>query len=245
MGSFIDLHLHYLPGVDDGVPSLADAVTICRELKAMGYAKLVTTPHIRSHMFENRKAGLEQAFSGLRGEIEAAAGDASALPELALSAEHHCDALFLELFESDQLLPYPGARAILVEFPNESLPVAFDRLAFRLARKGLRPVIAHPERYVPLFKRTDAVDPLLDQEVGLQLDLMSLVGKYGRHARKAAERMLEEGAYTIAATDTHRVDDLARVAQALDLLYKLAGDEEAALLLGENPRRLLAGEPTL
>lgn len=241
MAGFIDLHLHYLPGVDDGVTTLADARTICRELKAMGYSRLVTTPHIRSRMFDNRKPDLERAFAAFVAEL----GSEAALPELGLSAEHHCDSVFLELFEAGELVPYPGGHALLVEFPNEALPVAFDRLAFRLARKGFKPVIAHPERYVPLFKRTDPVDPLLDQEVGLQLDLMSLVGKYGRSARKAAERMLEEGAYTIAATDTHRVEDLARVAEALTLLHKLVGDEEATLLLSENPRRLLAGEPTL
>ena len=241
MKSFIDLHLHFLPGVDDGVPTLEDALKVCRELKALGYARLVTTPHIRSGMFENRKAGLQEAFALLMTDV---AGDGS-LPTLELSAEHHCDSLFLDLLEAGELLPYPGGHAILVEFPNEALPVAFDRLAFRIARKGMKPIIAHPERYVPLFKRTDPVDHLLDQEVGLQLDLMSLVGKYGRAARKAAERMLEEGAYTIACTDTHRVEDLPRVAQALELLYKLAGDEEAEVLLAENPRRLLAGEPTL
>jgi len=241
VAGFIDLHLHYLPAVDDGVGTLADALKICRELKAMGYSQLVTTPHIRSGMFENRRAGLEQAFAALQAEL----GSDPLLPELALSAEHHCDALFLELFEAGTILPYPGGHALLLEFPNEAFPVAFDKLAYRLARKGLKSMIAHPERYVPLFKRTDAADPLLDQEVGLQLDMMSLVGKYGRSARKAAERMLDEGAYTIAATDTHRVEDLPRVAQSLELLHKLVGDDEATLLLAGNPRRLLAGEPTL
>ncbi|MDB4985302.1 MAG: putative tyrosine-phosphatase [Myxococcaceae bacterium] len=241
MASFIDLHLHFIPGVDDGVTTIEDSIKVCRELKALGYGRLVTTPHIRSGMFENRKAGLESAFAALRAQV----GDDPSLPELELSAEHHCDSLFLDLLEANELLPYPGGHALLVEFPNEAFPLAFDRLAFRIARKGMKPIIAHPERYVPLFKRTDAVDHLLDQEVGLQLDLMSLVGKYGRTARKAAERMLEEGAYTIAATDTHRVEDIARVAQAIELLYKLAGDEEAEVLLAENPRRLLAGEPTL
>jgi len=241
MGRFIDLHLHFVPGIDDGVPSLEDARTVCRGLKSLGFAKLVTTPHIRSGMFDNERAGLERAFLTLCSEL----GEDPALPELALSAEHHCDAHFLELLTEGGLVPYPGGRAILVEFPNEAIPVAFDRLAFRLGHKGLRAIIAHPERYVPLFKRTDPIDPLLEQEVGLQLDLMSLVGKYGRTARRAAERMLEEGAYAIAATDTHRVEDLARVGEALEILFKRVGDDEAELLLAENPRRLLAGEPLL
>ncbi|HEY6879765.1 MAG TPA: CpsB/CapC family capsule biosynthesis tyrosine phosphatase [Polyangiales bacterium] len=241
MSGYIDLHLHYLPGVDDGVTTLDEAVAVCRGLKSLGYGQLVTTPHMRERMFDNDRPGLVSAFAALQAVV----AEDPTLPALGLSAEHHCDARFLDRLDNDGLIPYPGGHALLIECPNEALPVALDRLVYRLARKGLRTVIAHPERYVPLFKRTDQIDPLLDQDVALQLDLMSLVGKYGRSARKAAERMLEEGAYTIAATDTHGVPDLQRVGEALGILHKLVGDDEATLLLSENPRRLLAGEATL
>jgi protein-tyrosine phosphatase len=237
---FIDLHLHYVPGVDDGVKSIDEGLTLCRELKAVGYAQLVTTPHIRSGMFENRKPGLVAAFEA----FAAVARARTDMPELALSAEHHCDGLFLDLFQQGALLPFPGGKALLVEFPNEMIPVAFEQIVFKLGLKGLRPIIAHPERYTPLFKRTDPVDGLLNQDVGLQLDLLSLVGKFGRTPRKAAERMLEEGAYLIAASDAHHPDDVPKVAKAIEELYKLVGDEEADTLLRENPRRLLTGEPT-
>jgi protein-tyrosine phosphatase len=241
VSGYIDLHLHYVPGVDDGVSTIDEALQVCRGLKSLGYGRLVTTPHIREGMFENDRAGLTSAFEQLVAQL----GNDPTLPSLGLSAEHHCDSQLLARIEGDGLMPYPGGHALLLELPNEALPVALDRLVFRIASKGYRTVLAHPERYVPLFKRTDPVDKLLDQDVALQLDLMSLVGKYGRAARKAAERMLEEGAYTIAATDTHGVPDLARVEEALKLLHKLVGDDEARLLLAENPRRLLAGEPTL
>jgi protein-tyrosine phosphatase len=241
VSGYIDLHLHYVPGVDDGVTTIEEALQVCRGLKSLGFARLVTTPHMRERMFDNDRAGLRASFAQLVAQV----GDDPSLPALELSAEHHCDSQLLSRLEGDGLLPYPGGHALLLELPNEALPVALDRLVFRIASKGYRTVLAHPERYVPLFKRTEPVDKLLDQDVALQLDLLSLVGKYGRSARKAAERMLEEGAYTIAATDTHGVPDLPRVEEALKLLHKLVGDEEATLLLAENPRRLLAGEPTL
>ncbi|MET0287894.1 MAG: CpsB/CapC family capsule biosynthesis tyrosine phosphatase [Polyangiales bacterium] len=241
MAGYIDLHLHYVPGVDDGVRTLDEAREVCRGLKALGWERLVTTPHIREGMFENDRAKLTSAFEQFVGEL----GTDPTMPSLGLAAEHHCDSRLLDRIEAGGLVPYPGGHAMLLELPNEAFPVALERLVFRIAGKGFRVVLAHPERYVPLFKRTDAADKLLDQDVALQLDLMSLVGKYGRSARKAAERMLEEGAYTIAATDTHGLPDLARVAEALKVLHKLVGDDEARLLLAENPRRLLAGEPTL
>lgn len=241
MAGFIDLHLHYVPAVDDGVKTFEEGVTLCRGLKSLGYERLVTTPHIRAGMFENRKPGLERAFA----TFAAAAQSLEGMPELGLSAEHHCDAVFLELFQAGELLPYPGSRAILLEFANDAFPVGFEQLAFKLRLKGFSPVIAHPERYVPVFKRTAPLDRLLEQDVLLQLDLLSLVGKYGRTSCAAAERMLEEGVYAIAASDAHRLDDLPRAAKAIETLFKLVGDDEANLLLRDNPARLLAGKALL
>jgi hypothetical protein len=56
--------------------------------------------------------------------------------------------------------------------------------------------------------------------------------------------MVEEGVYTVAASDAHRPDDALGVGKGIERLYKLVGDEEAELLLAENPRRLLRGAAT-
>lgn len=241
MASYIDLHLHFVPGVDDGVATLAEAVQLCRGLKTLGYARLVTTPHIRTGMFENRREGLQIAFARLKEQL----GDDPTLPELALSAEHHCDALFFELFQQGAILPFPGEKAVLIEFPYDALPLNVDQICYKLQLKGLRPVVAHPERCTPLLKKTDPIGRLIEQDVALQLDLMSLVGKYGRTVKKTAERLIEEGVYTIAATDSHSPKDLNRVAEAINALFKRVGDDEANILLGENPGLLLRGEQTL
>lgn len=240
MKGFVDLHLHYVPAVDDGARSVEEALSLCRELKAVGFDTLVTTPHIRQGMFDNQRAGLVSAFEAFKDVAATSPG----MPELALSAEHHCDAALLDLLQSGELLPYPGGRAILIEFGYDSLPINVERVAYMLALKNLRPVIAHPERCAPLFRKTAPIDKLLDQEVGLQLDLMSLIGKYGRAPCAAAERMVEEGVYTVAASDAHRPDDALGVGKGIERLYKLVGDEEAELLLAENPRRLLRGAAT-
>jgi protein-tyrosine phosphatase len=241
MSGYVDLHLHYVPFVDDGVRTIEDGITLCRELTSLGFSHLVTTPHIRSGMFDNTRAGLTAAFDSFR----ARALEVGGLPQLSLSAEHHVDGVFLELLHAGELLPFPGGKALLVEFAHDVLPVAFEQLVFKLGLKGLRPILAHPERYAPLFKRTTPIERFLDQDLGLQLDLMSLVGKYGRAAKRAAERMLEEGVYTIAASDAHRPEDAPRVADALERLKRLVGPDETQILLRDNPSRLLAGEATL
>jgi protein-tyrosine phosphatase len=188
-------------------------------------------------MFENRKPGLVAAFS----EFSAAASDLEGMPALGLGAEHHFDDVVWELFVAGQVLPYPGGAAMLVEFPDRTWPLGLAERFFQMMVKGVRPVVAHPERYHPLFKNTDALDPLLDGGALALLDLMSLTGRYGRKPKRAAERMVEEGVYYAACTDAHRPSDVEEVAKAIARLRSLVGDEEAEELLGDNPRRILEG----
>jgi protein-tyrosine phosphatase len=140
-----------------------------------------------------------------------------------------------------QALPYPGGHGALVEFPERAIPMGVAHRFFELMVKGIRPVIAHPERYHPFFRKTDDMDPLLDVGALPLLDLMSLVGKYGRRPRKAAERMVKEGVYYAACSDAHRPSDVEMVEEAIDRLKKLVGDEETQELLADNPRRILEG----
>jgi protein-tyrosine phosphatase len=74
-----------------------------------------------------------------------------------------------------------------------------------------------------------------------QLDLMSLVGRYGDRPRRVAERMLEEGAYDIACSDAHRPEDVDHVARAIERLRALIGRDEAHALLATNPAGVLDG----
>ncbi len=237
MTGYVDLHSHYIPAIDDGVKTADEGRALLRGLKSLGWDTVVATPHIRTAMFENRKPGLVRAFEAFAKEAE---GDPE-LPTLGLGAEHHFDDVVWGLFLEGQALPYPGGHAALLEFPERSLPMGVAQRFFELMVKGIRPVIAHPERYHPFFRKTDDLDPLLDVGALPLLDLMSLVGRYGRRPRKAAERMVKEGVYYAACSDAHRPSDLEMVEEAVARLEKLVGEEEARELLADNPRRILEG----
>lgn len=234
---YVDLHCHYLPGIDDGVRTMDEGLAVLRGLCALGFETVIATPHIRTAMFDNRKPGLERAHA----ELVAIAGGLPGVPALGLAAEHYLDDVFWELFTSGAALPYPGGKAALVEFHYEVWPRRVADRFFEMQLRGVRPVLAHPERYHALFDETDPVDPLLEVGTCALLDLMSLVGRYGRRSQRAAERMLDEGVYYAACTDSHRPSDVELVGRAIERLRVLAGDAEAEALLAENPRRILAG----
>lgn len=234
---YIDLHCHYIPGVDDGVRTVEESVLLCTGLARIGFERVVATPHIRTAMFENRKPGLMAAFEQLQQTI---AGTPN-LPELGLASEHYCDDVFFELFNAGNAMPYPGGFAALVEMPPDQFPLNVEKRLFTMNVRGVRPVLAHPERYTPLFHDTDAIERMLDMGVLPQLDVMALVGKYGRAPKKAAERMLKEDVYFLACTDCHRPADVEVAQDAIKVLKKLVGAERAEELLSENPRSILEG----
>ncbi len=237
MTGFIDLHCHYLPGIDDGVRSAEEGVSLLRGLREIGYRRVVATPHMRTAMFPNDRAGIEESFAAFAKRAAAEAG----LPELGLGSEHFFDDVFWKRFSVGEALPYPGARAILIELSPRQLPLGLHRAFFEMGVRQIRPVLAHPERYEPLYRRTDPLEPLLDAGALPLLDLMSLVGHYGRRPRIAAERMLEEGVYQAACSDCHRPADVEVVAAAIRRLRELVGNEEAEALLSTGPEEILEG----
>src|SRR5262249_45922820 len=135
-------------------------------------------------------------------------------------------------------LPYPGGAAALVEFGHDAFPFSVQARFFDLHRRGIVPILAHPERYQPVWKDDECLTPLLDAGAHLLLDLCSLVGKYGRQAQRSAEILLAQDAYEAACSDAHKPRDVDDVVRAMDRLLELVGKDEFHRLLAESPRMI-------
>jgi len=233
---FVDLHCHWIAGIDDGAPTKDEGVAMLRALKSAGFDFVMATPHMRPAMFDNSKDTLSRAFESM-GDVLAETG----LPEVGLSSEHYLDDVVFQRLMSGEALPYPGGKAVLVEFPNDAFPTRVADRFFDLRMKRLRPVLAHPERYRPVWKDPGVLDPLLDGGAVLLLDVAALVGKYGRATERAALHLLEEGYYEAACSDAHRAEDVDWVARGIERLKALEGQEEADYLLREGPLSILKG----
>lgn len=226
-----------MPGIDDGAPTVADGVAMLEGLKALGFTRVIATPHMRPGMFDNEKLGLTQAFEQF---VPAIAG--RPVPEIALSSEHYFDESVYTRLLNGEALPYPGGRAALLEFYEIDFPPLIEERLFDLRRRRILPVIAHPERYRKFWDKPEALQRLVDQGVATLLDCMALVGKYGRRPQRAAEELLEMEIYQAACTDLHRPADLATVEKSLKVIEKRYGASEVDFLFREGPTALLAGD---
>ena len=241
MRDFIDLHSHWIAHIDDGARSPAAGIALLARLHQAGFSKVIATPHMRPGMFDNDRPALERAYAAMGPHLSEAQVP---LPEIGLASEHYFDDIVYRRLVQGEGLPYPGSRACLIELPPQSFPAFLQARIFDLRRAGLTPVLAHPERYQPVWKDLAVLSPLLDAGTHLQLDLCSLVGKYGRAAQRAAEELLEDEAYEIACSDAHKPEDVDAVVSSIERLEALVGRDERTRLLIEGPRSLLHSTPS-
>lgn len=242
MRGYVDLHSHWVAAIDDGVRTAEDGISLLRGLYGCGFSTVVATPHMRPGMFENDRASLTEAYDRTRALVDnVRAAGAADLPETHLASEHYFDDIVFGRLVRGEGLPYPGGRSVLIELSPQAFPAFLQHRLFDVRRAGLRVVIAHPERYQPVWKDITCLEPLLDAGVRLLLDLCALVGKYGRASQRAAEELLEEEAYDAACSDAHKPSDVPDVARAIERLAALAGKDAIARLLVEGPKRILNG----
>lgn len=236
--NYIDLHCHWVAGIDDGARNVQESLDMLRALHDVGFGHVVATPHMRTGLFDNQRGEIVDAYRRCVEEV----GHQAGVPQLSLASEHHLDDLVFSQLIAGAGLPYPPAKAaVLIEFPNDRFPLHADQRMFELRCKRMRPVLAHPERYRPVQTDHHCLDGLLDGGTLLLLDVAALAGKYGRSAKKAALRMLEDGYYYAACSDSHHFSDAKVVQKGIARLEAVMGSEEADFLLRQGPQHILDG----
>ncbi|APS00070.1 tyrosine-protein phosphatase [Pajaroellobacter abortibovis] len=236
MKGWIDLHCHWLPQVDDGSRSLEESIALLQGLSRLGFGTIVATPHIRPPLFDSSPSRLrlvfEEAVHALKAEL-------NPCPTLFLASEHFFDDVVFRRLMDGKGLPYPGNQAALIEFYPDFLPASLSYRLFDLRRGGILPVIAHPERYTPVWQNLECLDVFLQAGAFLLLDVCALSGKYGRFAQRSAERLLKKGAYHAACSDAHRPSDVEQVACSLEKLESIVGARRMEELLIRGPSSIL------
>jgi protein-tyrosine phosphatase len=239
MSGFVDLHCHWIADIEDGARVPDESLAMLHGLRAAGFDTVVATPHMRPGMFDNDRPGLERAFAAMQPFLSATRDP---LPMVHLASEHFFDDVVFGRLVRGEGLAYPGGKSALVELGQGAFPLRLQHRFFDLQRAGIMPVLAHPERYEPVWRDDACLEPLLDAGAYLLLDVCALVGKYGRAPQRAAEALLEAEAYEAACSDAHKPGDVDHVVRAIERLGELVGAAEAKRLLGEGPRRILRGE---
>ncbi len=237
MTSFVDLHSHFLPALDDGAKSLTGALQMVRAIAALGFSDLHATPHQRSGMFMPERDRIDAAFHAVGAQV---AGLQPALT-LGLAAENFWDDVFADRVRHGGLPCYRGERAFLFEVDPQLMPPGIEQELFQIRVRGRLPVMAHPERYAGIQRSPERAEAI-GRTAALVVDLGALDGAHGRAEMKTARKLLSDGLAHAAASDAHTPEDQRPVAAGMAWIRKRLGPDALTRLLDENPRRILAGE---
>jgi protein-tyrosine phosphatase len=199
-----DMHSHLIPGIDDGAPDLETSVQLIRGLQALGYRKLITTPHINADTYPNTPAIIREGEALVRAELQKQA----IAVEIHAAAEYLLDEGFTRALAAGEPFLTLKDNLILVELSFIVPMLNLKELIFNLQLKGYQPVLAHPERYLYFAANKGWYEQLRDAGCLFQLNLLSFRGHYGKDAQQLAEWLVKKGYVELLGTDLHRARHL-------------------------------------
>mgnify|MGYP003296108919 CR=1 FL=1 len=224
-----DHHSHILPGVDDGVETMDEALHILSRYEELGIKRLWLTPHVMEEI-PNTPAKLKERFAELQAAYTGSI-------ELHLAAEYMLDSNLSKLLNNNNspsskrehpqgegvgnLLPI-GTKGnhLLVETSYFNPPMRLHQTLEQIGSLGYHPPLAHPERY--MYMDESDYRQLHQKGAKFQLNLASLAGGYGSVVKKKAQWLLQNSYYTICGSDLHCED-------AIELITKCKlGEKEMA-----------------
>lgn len=231
----IDIHTHILHNCDDGSDSLELSIKQITNMIDNGVTDIVLTPHYMNSYVQTDAKIIDTQFKEL---IKATA-------DLKVNL-HKGGEIFLNPGIDDKIinkeLCIGDTSYILVETNmGEFTPDIYETL-FNLVKKGLRPILAHPERYNYIINDPAMAEDFLHRNVYLQINAGSILGLYGSKIAKTAWHLIDNGFAHFVASDNHCKTDEYFLPLAKEAIHDNIDSYTADLLTKINPQRMLNNE---
>lgn len=237
--SFVDVHCHLAPGIDDGPESLAEAVLLCRQAATEGCFGALATVHQRGQYPQNGRDAIFAAVEKLRQHLVYERIPLQVRP----SAEWLIDSSWFELPDPivDLVTMSDGGKYALLEFPG-NCPHHTDIIVKKLEPFGIRPVLAHVDRYPELLFDVAQVQYLVEDGFIVQMNSDSIDGRLGEEPQTACRRLIQAGLVHLVASDGHREEARPiRLKAAFETVSRWTDPATAELLFAKNPLAIWEG----
>jgi protein-tyrosine phosphatase len=236
----IDLHGHYLPGVDDGAENYEQSLAMLRHAEADGIEAVVVTPHANSSQctvkgFDALHRGWEEwrkklVDSGTR--IKAYSG-----AEVYFTSE-----LLSILRDHRDLLTINNGSYFLLEFPHDYVYAHSKEFIYKIMTEGFIPIISHAERNSEIQRSPALLHDLVKAGALCQVNAGSLRGDFGNAARQSAHDLLHGNLVHVIASDAHDLESRKPELSFVPALLTGVDPEKIDLYLHAIPEAIIADE---
>lgn len=195
----IDFHSHILPDIDDGAKNLEESLKMLKVCAENGVKKIVLTPHCYHTSDKEIKEFIRERNEKYRILKDAVSRSGEKLPELLLGCELHLNKAHANSKLLDELA-IEGTNYIMLEMPvGKWKPVIYDTI-YSISLKGLRPIMAHIDRYY--LDHKDDFHNLFSYDLTYQVNCDSfLIPGF----KKKMPYFFECGAIHILGSDMHNL----------------------------------------
>ena len=232
----IDFHSHILPGLDDGIANIEDSIKALAEAKQAGFDTIVATTHysIPDEFVVEEKRRIE-----LLKELQSKVSDI----KIVLGNEIFVNGGIDELIKNKKASTINNTQYILFELPLVNEYFETKNTVLNLMAKGYRIILAHPERYVTMQKNPKQLEELIDMGIYLQANFLSILGFYGKEAKKTVELLFKHNMISLIGTDIHRKEKYyPKVEDAKEQIVSIIGQAEFEEISETNPKKILENE---
>lgn len=218
----VDIHAHVLPQLDDGPVDIERSIEIIKEMYAMGYRKIIATPHVMAGYYNNAPEDILQSLHILKTVLKRR----NITMELEAAAEYYLEDELFRLIECHEVLTFGGSKKyLLFEASFVTKASCILEAVIKIKQAGYTPVLAHPERYVSL-NDLEVINRLSCNGALFQVNIGSLTGYYSKQAQELAELLISKKLVAFLGSDCHSIAQLESIKHA----FKLKTFKEATQL---------------
>lgn len=232
----IDIHSHLIPNVDDGAKSPEETIELIKEAREAGITDIILTPHYIINSYEQNA----ETLILLKDKLQQIINSENINVNLHIGMEVYITDNLVEILKQNKILTLAGSKYLLMELPLNTNVQYLDMVIFRLIENNIIPIIAHPERYKFVQEDPSKVRELIDSGCLIQSNIGSILGIYGKKAKKTIKYLLKNDLINFIATDTHRKNTIYPLLQkGIKKIEKITGKEKAEELTNLNAQRIL------
>lgn len=203
MSGFVDIHSHFLYGVDDGPKTAAEMQAMLDDAYKNGIRGIMATPHVTPgiHPMDEEKIALHLS------EARAYCVEMGYDMQLFSGAEILYTPAMERFIEEKRLPTLSGSDSVLVEFSPDVSMEELDRAVDRMDRAGYTVILAHIERYLCLCWGKAAWQ-FRDRHprVQYQVNGRTLANLQGFFRRRMIKAWLKDRLIHFVGSDAHHVD---------------------------------------
>lgn len=232
----IDFHSHILPGIDDGSRDIEETYEMIKEAYDAGFKSIISTSHYIEGSYECDKLSREHMIS----EIEQGLKDKNIDVKIYLGTEAYISRDLNLLVKENKIATINNGNYLLFELPMNTKVLFLEDAILNLISIGVKPIIAHPERYTFVQEDPNMLIELIEKGVLFQMNYGSASGIYGKEVKKTAIKLLKSNMIHFLGSDSHRHQSIyTKMNEFKDNIIKVIGEDRFEKLSEENPRKVL------